>query len=291
LREAIVRDSVGIFGLGLIGMTLARRLISAGYTVIGTDPRTEQLDTLNALGGTGGSPDEVWQADVIFSAVFDTGQLEDLIANAPVGARRAIASFSTCDPGQMAGIAAKAMAKGWHFLETPISGTSRQLSAGEAVFFVAGDKDQASRLDVILKALGKAHYYVGALGNGNRTKLAINLVLGLNRAALAEGIVFAQSMGLDAASFLELAQKSAAQSQVMAGKGPLMVAHDFEAQGRISQSAKDFRLIQDTAQATGQHLPFVETYGAMMDDCLSNAEGDLDNSAIILAIARSRSDS
>ncbi len=282
-----MKERIGIFGLGLIGGALARRLIAAGYPVTGTDPQPARLAELDASGGTGAQAAQVWQSDVILSAVFDTDQLEGLVAQAPIGRGGAIVSFSTCDPDRMPGITVQARAKGWHLIEAPLSGSSKQLDAGEAVFFVAGDLDETSRLDSILQVLGRAHFFVGPVGNGNRAKLAVNLILGLNRAALAEGMVFAESMELDPAAFLELAQNTAAQSQVMAVKGPMMVARRFEAQGRISQSAKDFGLIREIARTSGQHLPFAETYAAMMADCLRNSEGDLDNAAVILAIARS----
>jgi 3-hydroxyisobutyrate dehydrogenase-like beta-hydroxyacid dehydrogenase len=126
------------------------------------------------------------------------------------------------------------------------------------------------------------------VGQGNRAKLAINLVLGLNRAALAEGLVFAKALGLEPAGFLDLLQNSAAQSAVMPSKGKLMVARDFRPLGRIAQSAKDFTLIREQAAKAGQHLPFAETYQAMVDAGVEAGEGDLDNSGILLAIERSR---
>ena len=115
-------------------------------------------------------------------------------------------------------------------------------------------------------------------------------MLGLNRAALAEGLVFAEQMGISPTDFLTLARGSAAASQVMASKGPMMAARDFTPQGRIAQSAKDFNLILDVAQTNGQRLPFVETYLAMMKDCIAHGEANLANAAIIRAVCRVRVD-
>ncbi|HEX2257023.1 MAG TPA: NAD-binding protein, partial [Afifellaceae bacterium] len=92
---------------------------------------------------------------------------------------------------------------------------------------------------------------MGAPGAGGRTKLAVNLILGLNRAALAEGLVFAERLGLSPARFLEVARRSAAYSQVMDIKGGKMIAGDFTPQGRIAQSLKDFTLILESAAAAG----------------------------------------
>ncbi len=276
---------IGIFGLGLIGHALASRLAGAGYELRGFDPDSERCAGLAALGGTGCAASQVWEAEVVFSCVFDTDQLAELIAAAPDG-KGVLVSMSTCDPERMQALSDAAATRGITLIEAPISGTSRALSKGEVLLLVAGDRAEAERLSPILDRLSRQHLHVGAIGNGNRAKLAINLVLGLNRAALAEGMVFAEAMGLAAEDFLSMARASAAQSAVMESKGRLMVERDFEPQGRIVQSAKDFTLIRDGAAAMGQGLPFTETYLAMMRDAIARGEGDLDNSAILLPIAR-----
>lgn len=278
---------IGIFGLGLIGSALSARLLGAGYTVTGYDPSLERCSELTALGGTAASTREVWTAEAVFSCVFDTDQLAELIATAPETDTLLI-SMSTCDPERMAELSEAAQAKGITLIEAPISGTSKALGAGDVLLLVAGDETAIRRLDPVFKALSRQYIHVGEIGNGNRAKLAINLVLGLHRAALAEGMVYAEALGLDAADFLAMAKASAAYSAVMDSKGQLLVDRDFTPQGRIVQSAKDFNLIRDSAAAQGQGLPFTETYLAMMDDALAQGEGDLDNSAILLPISRTR---
>ncbi len=278
-------DRIGVFGLGLIGGALAGRLIAAGYDVIGLDPSVERCAELKALGGTQGTPDQVWSADVVFSCVFDTDQLAALIASAPDTATPLI-SMSTCDPDRMQALADDAATRGITLIEAPISGTSKALAAGDVLLLVGGDEAAVAQIAPVLDALSRQYLHVGDIGNGNRAKLAINLVLGLHRAALAEGMVFAEALGLDAADFLAMAKASAAYSAVMDSKGQLLVDRDFTPQGRIVQSAKDFNLIRDSACAAGQGLPFTETYLAMMRDALAQGEGDLDNSAILLPIAR-----
>ena len=90
---------------------------------------------------------------------------------------------------------------------------------------------------------------MGATGNGGRTKLAVNLILGINRTGLAEGLVFAESLGLPLPAFLAAARDSAAYSQIMDVKGDRMIAGDFSAQGRLVQSTKDARLMVEAATA------------------------------------------
>src|SRR5258706_87172 len=123
-------------------------------------------------------------------------------------------------------------------------------------------------------------------GSGGRAKLAINLILGINRAGLAEGLVFAQRMGLDPAAFLPVARNSAAYSQAMDIKGKKMVAGEFSPQGYVHQSLKDFSLMLEQARRLKQRLPLGETYKALMEGCVASGESELDNSAVIREIRR-----
>ncbi len=278
---------IGLFGLGLIGNAIACRLIANGHEVIGHDPDPERCTQFADVGGAPCEPQAVWDSEIVFSCVFDTDQLSQLIHDAPK-TNCILVSVSTCDPERMSGLAQKASEKGITLIEAPISGTSGALAKGDVLLLVAGDPGPMDQLDPIFKRLSRQYLHVGAIGNGNRAKLAINLVLGLNRAALAEGFVFAEALGLAPDDFLQMARASAAHSAVMDSKGELMAQRDFHPQGRIRQSAKDFTLIRDGATAAGQGLPFAQTYLAMMQDALQQGEGDLDNSAILLPIARCR---
>ncbi len=279
-------ETVGIFGLGLIGTAMAVRLLASGVTVRGHDPDARRMEHLASIGGVPSGPMEVWGSDVVVGAVFDTDQLADVISKAPTFADACLISVSTCDPERMPELAEAAARKGIDLVEAPISGTSRNLEEGKVIFLVAGPPTRTEKLTPFFERLSRAHFHVGAIGNGNRTKLAINLILGLNRAALAEGLVFARAIGLNPAVFLKLAQQSSAASMVMTGKGASMAERDFTPTGRVAQSAKDFSLILEAAEKAGQDLPFAQTYERMMQDCLGHDEGDLDNSAILLAIER-----
>lgn len=133
-------QNIGIFGLGLVGMALAERLMANGYSVTGYDPDQSRRALLQQNGGHAAEPAQVWTSDLVFSAVFDTDQLAVLITAAPVGAGGCLLSFSTCDPDRMVGLEAKARAKAWHLIESPVSGTSKQLAKGQAVFLLAGEQ-------------------------------------------------------------------------------------------------------------------------------------------------------
>jgi 3-hydroxyisobutyrate dehydrogenase-like beta-hydroxyacid dehydrogenase len=127
---------------------------------------------------------------------------------------------------------------------------------------------------------------MGPPGSAGRAKLAINLILGLNRLALAEGLVFAERLGLEPSRFLEVARQAASYSQVMDTKGPKMVRGDFTPEGRARQTLKDVELMLAQARRLGQELPLAQLNAEVLRACVDSGEGDQDNSVVINEIRR-----
>jgi 3-hydroxyisobutyrate dehydrogenase-like beta-hydroxyacid dehydrogenase len=287
---------VGVLGIGLIGTALARRLVGAGLEVVGFDVDAARRDGLAAIGGRAllSVADVARAADRILISVFDTGQVEDVVEGkgglaeiaAETGTEKLALVVSTCDPDRIARLSGRLAAGPLHLLEAPISGTSAQVAAGDGVALVAGDRQDADAAADILAAICKTFHFMGATGNGGRTKLAVNLILGINRTGLAEGLVFADALGLPLPAFLAAAKDSAAYSQIMDVKGDRMIAGDFSAQGRVAQSTKDDRLMIEAATAVGQDLPLGRTYLDILEKAIAAGDGDLDNSAVMREIQR-----
>lgn len=287
---------VGVIGAGLMGTACAKRLLAAGFEVLGYDVDAEKLKPLAVLGGRGaGSVSEIARAcDRVVLAVFNTDQVEEaiegprgLLAGRPADAPPVtVVCVSTCDPGRIASLAARLPAGRLRFVEAPVSGTSEQVSRGDALGLIGGDPAAVDTARDVIGAICPRWHIIGPAGSGGRAKLAINLILGINRAALAEGLVFAERMGLDTAAFLEVARKSAAYSQIMDIKGSKMLSGDFTPQGYVAQSLKDFSLMLEQARRVKQRLPLGEVYKGLMDGCVAAGEGELDNSAVIQEIRR-----
>jgi len=287
---------VGVIGTGLMGTACARRLLAAGHEVVGHDVDAQKLGKFRETGADGvSSLAELVQAcRRIVLAVFNTDQVEDIIEG-PQGLIRTLAAdaappvvvcISTCDPDRIAALAARIPAARLHFVEAPISGTSAQTARGEGLGLIGGDPAAVEDARAVLDAICPRRHYLGAAGNGGRAKLAINLILGINRAALAEGLVLAERMGLDPAAFLAVARDSAAYSQIMDVKGDKMLAGDFSPHGTITQTLKDFLLMLEQAARHGQRLPLAQTYADLVQGCVAHDESDLDNSAVIQEIRR-----
>ncbi len=140
----------------------------------------------------------------------------------------------------------------------------------------------------LFQAFAKKSFYVGPWGSGARMKLVSNLVLGINRAALAEGLAFAAASGVDTRTALEILCASPAYSRIMDTKGVKMVEEDFTVQARLSQHLKDVRLILEAAAAAGVRLPLSTAHRGLLEAAEAAGCGDLDNSAIIRAYDMAR---
>jgi 3-hydroxyisobutyrate dehydrogenase-like beta-hydroxyacid dehydrogenase len=286
-------DPVGIVGLGLMGSVLARRLIAASFIVTGYDIDAAKTDGLVAQGGRAAASigDVARAADTIILAVFDTAQVEEVVEGQILaalgdGSGRIVMCTSTCDPDRIAALARRVEPRGLRFLETPVSGTSEQVRRGEGVGLIGGDPAVAVQVTGVLDAVFPVRFHVGGPGDGGRAKLAVNLILGLNRVALAEGLVFATRLGLDPQALLKIARGSAAYSQVMDTKGAKMATSDFTPEGRARQTLKDVHLMLDQAARYGQALPLLEVHRDVLAACVAAGEGDLDNSVVINEIRR-----
>ena len=293
--------TVGLIGLGLVGMALAHRLQAAGLDVLGYDLREEAraaaarqglrtATTAQALGNV---------CHTVVLAVFDTqgvlacteGPQGLLTAGTEGAGQRVVQGLIDCSTGNPAllePLAARLQAQGVAFVEAPLSGSSQQIQDGNATMLLGGSSDALALLEPVLQVLSSQRIHVGGAGAGAKAKLATNLVLGLNRAALAEGMVLAESMGIAPAQFLALVLATPARSDAALAKGAMMVSGDFTPQSRIRQHLKDVDLMLDHGQQHGQRLPLSQTHAALMRAAIAAGDGDLDNAAIIRELRRQR---
>ena len=285
------RTPVGVVGLGLMGEVYVGRLIAAGFAVIGYDVDAAKTARLAKLGAQAGSlADIAQQCEPIVLAVFNTEQVEDVVEHALISAAagKIVLCTSTCDPDRIAALGAR-IGDRLRFLETPVSGTSEQVRQGDGVGLIGGDQSIAAAAAPVLDALFARSFHIGKVGDGGRAKLAVNLILGLNRLALAEGLVFAERLGLDPAAFLDVARRSAAASQLMDTKGAKMVGGDFAPEGRVRQTLKDTKLMLYQARKAGQQLPLLQIHADVLEACIRHGDSEQDNSIVIEELRRRRS--
>lgn len=285
------KQAVGLVGLGLVGQALAARLRAAGLRAVGYDLRPEANDAFRAAGGeTVTSLAQLGaQVETVLLAVFDTRGVLDVVEGGQgllSGASRVrrIVDCSTGSPEELAALSQRLRARGIDFIESPLSGSSQQIAAGEAVALVGAEQDAWRSAQPLLSRLAAQCVHVGAPGMGAKAKLATNLVLGLNRAVFAEGLAFAESLGIPPERFLALVLATPARSDAAQVKGPLMVAGAFEPRSRIRQHQKDVALMLEAARAGGLDLPFSRVHAALLAEAVAQGRGDLDNAAIVLQL-------
>jgi 3-hydroxyisobutyrate dehydrogenase-like beta-hydroxyacid dehydrogenase len=286
-------SKIGLVGLGLVGTAMAESLLGRQFDVIGFDICSERCAQLEKLGGRPASnPAEVaGQVKHVVLSLPDTNAVRQVIEG-PGGLLEAkplpthIIDTTTGDPEETTALAERLAERGILFLDSTISGSSRQVRDREAVFMVGGDKAAFEACTDIFSALAEKVFYVGPSGNGSKAKLAGNLILGLNRLALAEGLVFAEKLGLDLEPFLELLKATPAYSAIMDTKGEKMLDGDFTPQARIRQHHKDVSLILKYAEKAGQELPLSKVHLGVLKNSIAAGDGDMDNSAVIKEIQR-----
>lgn len=297
--SAKVSGTIGVVGIGLVGTAIGERLLEAGWSVGGCDVNAERIAHLRACGATAfETPDKLAAfADRVVLAVFDDNDIERALwgeqglLSGPVDAGRrlhSIISVTTSDPDRIPAFAERCARQGVAYLDATVSGSSGQVRRGDSVMMVGGDAAAAERNSDFFDAIAKQWFHVGGSGAGARAKLVVNLVLGLNRAALGEGIAFAEKLGLDAGSMMGVLKASAAFSQVMNIKGERMLKRDYAPEGRLRQHAKDVTLILAQAQRLGMRLPLSRVHDELLQRAIADGDGDIDNAAVIEVIRRQR---
>lgn len=288
---ATARKQVGLIGLGLMGKAFARRLIQAGWQVTGFDVAAASRRDAGQLGVrlVRGSATVFRQCDRVVLSLPTLRETEQVLreSGAALCAGHLILDTTTGEPGQAETIHEHLAAQGVRYLDATVSGNSEQVAAGDDVLTMVGaDLKAFAAARPVLRVLTRKVVHVGPCGSGARMKLVTNLVLGLNRAALAEGLCFAEALGFSRQVALDVLLASQAYSAIMTTKGSKMVAEDFTPQARLSQHLKDVRIMLAEAAGRRLDLPLTRAHRALLEAAEAAGLGSLDNSALIKVFGR-----
>lgn len=279
---------IGLIGLGLVGSALAARLQQAGFRVVGFDVAAARQRTFKQLGGhAAGSAAEVFATcQHVLISLPNSEVVESVLHASAPQLRRGlrILDTTTGEPEATAQLGAALARKGVRYLDATIVGSSAQVAAGDVLVLVGGRRADFVAARAVLITFARQTFHVGPCGSGARMKLVVNLVLGLNRAVLAEGLVFARRLGVSPSLALDILKAGAAYSRVMDTKGDKMLRGDFKPQARLSQHLKDVRLMLAAAEQAGQRLPLSLAHRDLLEHAEQLGVGALDNSAILRAI-------
>jgi 3-hydroxyisobutyrate dehydrogenase-like beta-hydroxyacid dehydrogenase len=284
---------IGLIGIGLVGTALAENLIAGGYDVAGFDIDPEKCRRLVRMGGTAaGGPRQAAEGRRAVILSLMTSQIVREVVTAPGGVLEAqppprfVIDTTTGDPDMTVRLAAELAGRGIACLDATISGSSAEIRRREGVLMIGGDRAAVEACRDIFEAVATKFLHVGPPGDGARCKLAVNLVLGLNRVALAEGLIFGEAIGLEPQRLFNVLNETYAYSRVMDIKGPKMLQGDFRPGGRLAQHKKDVDTILAYAERLGLDLPLSRAHREVLAAAIAIAAGELDNAAVIRELRR-----
>lgn len=280
--------SIGFIGLGTMGAPMAMNLLKKGFSLTVYNRTTAKAQELISLGAeVVSSPSRVAKAvDVLFTNVSDDQALLDIFFGADgilegIHPGLTVIDCSTVSPETSGRIAQELSVHYADFLDAPVTGSKPAAESGSLVFMVGGDPEVFAAQSDLFAALGSKALHMGPTGSGSYAKLAHNTIVGINSAALAEGVSLASKAGLDPAQFLEIVQSGGANSRQAELKAPKILERDFSNQFALKLMLKDLLLASKLSQDFKFPSPLLNAATNLYEIGLSKNLGEQDLSAII----------
>jgi 3-hydroxyisobutyrate dehydrogenase-like beta-hydroxyacid dehydrogenase len=280
-------NTVGLVGIGKIGLPLAENLIKNGYRVVGY--RRSSLAAFEKVGGVPArSAAEVGaEADIVLTCLPSTEALDDvmhgshgLIHSARSGQIVAeLGSHPVPDKKRQIALLAK---KGAIFVDGEVSGTPGMVTARKAVIYLAGDAAACKRLEPVIAAITDSCLYFGEFGAASRVKLVNNLLVAINIAATAEAMALGMKAGVDVPLMIKAIANGSGGSTQFAIRAPWMAERRFHpVQGSAGTLAHYFDMIADFADSVGVATPLLDCVVPLYRRCVEMGLGDKDVAAMV----------
>ncbi len=282
-------ERIAFIGLGIMGKPMAKRLLAAGYPLSVYDHKTGPMDELAALGARkAASQREVLDgADVIITMVPNSPQVKQVVFEGEDAVIRAAKPGTIMiDMSSIAPLVSKEVGealkeKGVIFFDAPVSGGEPKAIDGTLSIMVGGPEEYFEKIKPILLHMGSSAVLVGDVGSGNTTKLANQIIVACNIAALGEALVLAKKAGVDPQKVFEAIRGGLAGSTFMDAKAPMMIGQNFKPGFRIDLHVKDLNNVTETAEKIGMPVAMTETVLPMLKKLQEMGDGSLDHSALV----------
>jgi 2-hydroxy-3-oxopropionate reductase len=281
-------ETIGVIGLGKMGKPLAHHILKAGYRLVVHNRSQGAVEDLVSAGASkASSPREVTsECDVVITSLPDAPTVE-AVCLGPNGIREGakqgsiLIDTSTNHPETSRRIASSLQECGMHALDAPVSGGEPGAMAGTLSVMVGGDEAAFQRAIPVLETFGRTITYMGPSGSGQLTKLANQIIVALNYAAMGEGLVLGAKAGLDPEKLLRVFLGGQAQSRCLELKGEKVINGNYEPGGRLMLHIKDLQYALDTAKSYGVPLLFTSLVQQCFEATKAAGRGDWDHSAVI----------
>jgi len=282
---------VGYIGLGLMGKSIARNILKAGFPLVVHNRSRAVVDELVAEGATAATtPAEVArQVDVVFTNLPDSPDIE-LVVLGPNGilegahAGLIYVDNSTIKPATARDVARRLAEAGMAALDAPVSGGDIGARNGTLAIMVGGPAEALETIRPIFEAMGKTITHVGEAGSGQVAKAANQIMVAAQMVAMGELLVLAQKTGTDPVKVIQAIRGGAAQCWTLDVKPPRLFAGNRQPGFKARMQAKDLNIVLDTAREYGVTLPTTAVNAQLFNAMTTLGMGDLDNSAVIAII-------
>ena len=279
---------IGFIGLGIMGRPMSRNLLKAGYSLAVYDVAAapvEELAQAGAARGTGGK-DVAAQSEIVITMLPDGPDVEAAVLGPGgilEGAKQGsvVVDMSSISPIVAQKVGAACEAKGVEFVDAPVSGGEPKAIDGTLAIMVGGKPAVFERVKPILEKLGSTVTLTGPIGAGNVTKLANQIMVACNIAAMGEALVLATRAGLDPEVVFNAVKGGLAGSTVLNAKAPMVIARNFKPGFRIRLHQKDLRNALLAGESLKVPLPLTSVVQQMLMTLMNEGKGDLDHSAIV----------
>lgn len=279
---------VGFIGLGIMGKPMCKNLMKAGYEMVVTTHNKETLKEMEALGAktvTCGR-EVAEEADVIITMLPNSPQVREVALGKGgilEGAREGsvLIDMSSIDPTESKAIAAELAKKGVDMLDAPVSGGEPKAIDGTLSVMVGGKKETFDKYYDLLMTMAGSVVYVGELGSGNVAKLANQVIVAINIAAVSEALTLAKKAGTDPELVYQAIRGGLAGSTVLDAKAPMMMDHNFKPGFRIELHIKDLNNALNASHAVNASLPLTAQLMEIMQSLKADGCEKDDHSAIV----------
>ncbi len=284
---------IGFIGLGIMGKPMVRNLIKGGYAVTVHDITAASVAEMTAAGATAGGSSlaTATQSDVIITMLPDGPDVDAAVLGAGgilEGARPGsiVVDMSSISPLVSQKIAAACAAKGVGFIDAPVSGGEPKAIDATLTIMAGGEQATFDQVLPILQKMGSSVTLTGPVGAGNVTKLANQIMVACNIAAMGEALVLATRAGLDPEIVFNAVKGGLAGSTVLNAKAPMVIARNFKPGFRIELHEKDLRNALLAGESMKVSLPLTSLVQQMLISLINEGKGGLDHSAIVTFIER-----
>nr|WP_256354190.1 2-hydroxy-3-oxopropionate reductase [Variovorax sp. dw_308] len=281
---------IGFIGLGIMGAPMAMHLVNAGHQLyyVKRSKVNAEIAASNAV-ACASAREVAQQAEVIILMVPDTPDVQAVLFGEGGVAEGLSKGKTVIDMSSISPIETKAFAKkiadlGCDYLDAPVSGGEVGAKAASLTIMVGGTEEAFAKAKPLFELMGKNITHVGGVGDGQTTKVANQIIVALNIAAVGEALLFASKAGADPAKVRQALMGGFASSRILEVHGERMIKRTFNPGFRIALHQKDLALALSGAKAIGVALPQTASAAQLMGACAANGWDQLDHSALVKAL-------